>query len=50
VIVVVVAERHKDYKIVFTHGNIIPFNILVDDELRLTGLIECECASWMPEY
>ncbi|KAJ3891683.1 kinase-like domain-containing protein [Lentinula edodes] len=46
-----IAERpHKDYKICFTHGDILPFNILADDELRLTGLIDWECAGWMPEY
>ncbi|KAJ3813520.1 kinase-like domain-containing protein [Lentinula aff. lateritia] len=43
-----IAERpHKDYKICFTHGDILPFNILADDELRLTGLIDWECAGWI---
>ncbi|KAJ3969499.1 kinase-like domain-containing protein [Lentinula raphanica] len=46
-----IAERpHKEYKIKFTHGDILPHNILVDDELHITGLIDWECASWMPEY
>ncbi|KAJ3756061.1 kinase-like domain-containing protein [Lentinula raphanica] len=46
-----IAERpQREYKIKFTHGDIMPHNIMIDDELHITGLIDWECASWMPEY
>jgi serine/threonine protein kinase len=38
------------YKICFTHGDITPHNILVDEDLRPCALIDWECAGWMPEY
>ncbi|PPQ97045.1 hypothetical protein CVT26_001268 [Gymnopilus dilepis] len=38
------------YRICFTHGDITPFNILVDDDIRPCALIDWECAAWMPEY
>ncbi|KAK0443709.1 uncharacterized protein EV420DRAFT_1340663 [Desarmillaria tabescens] len=41
------STRHR---ICFTHGDITPHNILVDEQLRPTGLIDWECAGWMPEY
>ncbi|KAJ3873925.1 hypothetical protein F5051DRAFT_418070 [Lentinula edodes] len=46
-----IAERpSKEYKIVFTHGDILPHNILADEDFRLTGLVDWECAGWMPDY
>ncbi|KAK0441235.1 uncharacterized protein EV420DRAFT_1580426 [Desarmillaria tabescens] len=43
-------RQSTQYKICFTHGDITPINILVDKELRPIGLIDWECAAWMPEY
>ena len=40
----------KKYRICLTHGDILPHNFLVDDSGRPCGLIDWECASWMPEY
>ena len=46
-----IAERpNKKYRICLTHGDIQPHNLLVDDAGRPCGLIDWECASWMPEY
>ncbi|KAJ5790555.1 uncharacterized protein N7518_007566 [Penicillium psychrosexuale] len=35
---------------VFTHGDIAPRNILVDEQNNVTGLIDWEYAGWYPEY
>ncbi|KAJ4499765.1 hypothetical protein C8R41DRAFT_893308 [Lentinula lateritia] len=40
----------KEYKIIFTHGDILPHNILADEDFHLTGLVDWECAGWMPDY
>lgn len=43
-------RRDRVYKITLTHGGFLPHNILADDDLNLTGLVDWECAGWMPEY
>jgi aminoglycoside phosphotransferase (APT) family kinase protein len=40
----------KQYRICFTHGDIVPHNLLADDDFNLTGLVDWETAAWMPEY
>ena len=40
----------KEYKIHLTHGDILLHNILADSDFRPTGLVDWECAGWMPEY
>ncbi|KAK1145259.1 hypothetical protein N8T08_004412 [Aspergillus melleus] len=35
---------------VFTHGDIAPRNIMVDDQNMITGLIDWEWAGWYPDY
>ncbi|THU81877.1 hypothetical protein K435DRAFT_972187 [Dendrothele bispora CBS 962.96] len=46
-----VAERpHKKYRICLTHGDLLLHNILADDNYRPIGLVDWECAAWMPEY
>lgn len=40
----------KEYRICLTHGDILPHNILADEDFNLTGLIDWETAGWMPEY
>ncbi|TFY81419.1 hypothetical protein EWM64_g2593 [Hericium alpestre] len=39
----------KQYAIVFTHGDLLSHNIMVQDG-HVTGLIDWECSGWMPEY
>ena len=41
---------NKKYRICLTHGDLQPHNLLVDDAGRPCGLVDWECASWMPEY
>lgn len=52
-------ERYKDRLLsmlpqskasLFTHGDVAPRNILVDDSGRITGIIDWELAGWYPEY
>ncbi|KAL1731087.1 kinase-like domain-containing protein [Schizophyllum commune] len=40
----------RRYRMYFTHGDISPNNILVDDDYKPVGLIDFGCAGWMPEY
>ncbi|KAI1793422.1 kinase-like domain-containing protein [Ganoderma leucocontextum] len=42
--------RQKPYRICFTHGDLSPSNILVDEDYVPIGLIDWGCAAWMPEY
>lgn len=35
---------------VFTHGDIAPRNIMVDESLQITGIIDWEAAGWYPDY
>jgi aminoglycoside phosphotransferase (APT) family kinase protein len=42
--------RQKRYRMCFTHGDLSPDNILVDDHFRPVGLVDWQCAAWMPEY
>lgn len=35
---------------VFTHGDIAPQNIMVDEFNRITGIIDWESAGWYPDY
>ena len=35
---------------VFTHADIAPHNILVDDKGQITGILDWELAGWYPEY
>ena len=34
----------------FTHGDVAPRNIMVDESCRITGIIDWELAGWYPEY
>lgn len=34
----------------FTHGDVAPRNILVDESCRITGIVDWELAGWYPEY
>ncbi|TFK50359.1 hypothetical protein OE88DRAFT_1660693 [Heliocybe sulcata] len=42
--------RKKPNRVCFTHGDLSPNNILVNENYVPVGLIDFECAAWMPEY
>ncbi|KAJ7802836.1 hypothetical protein B0H14DRAFT_1652234, partial [Mycena olivaceomarginata] len=44
------AREHKSYSINLALGDLLLHNILADSLLRPTGIVDWECASWMPEY
>jgi hypothetical protein len=35
---------------VFTHGDLAPRNIIVDDQCRITGVLDWESSGWFPDY
>ena len=37
------------HNIVFTHGDFVPWNILIDDG-HITAILDWEAAGWLPEY
>ncbi|KAE8375680.1 kinase-like domain-containing protein [Aspergillus bertholletiae] len=43
-------ERNASQKIVFTHGDLVPQNILVNSENKVTTLVDWELAGHYPEY
>ncbi|KAF8823525.1 hypothetical protein HHX47_DHR10000188 [Lentinula edodes] len=40
----------KPYRIVFTHNDLHPGNVIVDANFRIVGIIDWESSGWMPEY
>lgn len=46
-----VRECHtKDYEVRFTHADLCPQNILVDENGRITAVLDWENSGWYPEY
>lgn len=45
-----IRTRAKKYRLCFSHCDLGPQNILVDDNQRPVGLIDWDSAAWMPEY
>lgn len=39
-----------NHEIVFTHGDLAPRNILVDEQYHVTAILDWENAGWYPEY
>ncbi|KAJ6463419.1 hypothetical protein C8R45DRAFT_1220253 [Mycena sanguinolenta] len=45
-----ISERpHKHYAIHLVHGDLLLHNILADEDLCPTGIVDWECAAWMGE-
>lgn len=42
--------HNRDYRIVLTHNDIGPLNVMVDEEFKITGLIDWGEFGWYPEY
>ncbi|RMZ69059.1 kinase-like domain [Pyrenophora seminiperda CCB06] len=46
-----VSKSHSvKHDIVFTHADLNMRNILVDNDGRISGIVDWECAGWYPEY
>lgn len=46
-----IEEAHnQSHRICFTHGDLGAHNVLVNNDLNITAIIDWETASWMPEY
>lgn len=48
--VMAAASHSRPHRICFTHGDITPHSILLNEDMRPVGLIDWECAGWLPEY
>jgi hypothetical protein len=46
----VTATLAKRHRIVFSHNDLSPRNVLVDSRGRLVGILDWEMAGWFPEY
>lgn len=44
------SSHERRHRICFTHNDLHPHNILVDQDFNITGIIDWESAGWMPEY
>ncbi|KAJ6583293.1 hypothetical protein B0H10DRAFT_2097444 [Mycena sp. CBHHK59/15] len=44
------ARENKSYCIHLVHGDLLLHNILADADLRPAGIVDWECAAWMPVY
>lgn len=42
--------RRLSHQVTFTHGDLKAHNLLVDEDYRLSGFLDWECAGWCPEY
>ena len=43
-------RKDKKFRIVLTHGDLLPHNILSDDDGRPIGIVDWEAAAWLPEH
>jgi hypothetical protein len=47
----IVHEAHsKHHALVFTHGDLFPRNVIVDEELNIKAIIDWEAGGWFPEH
>ncbi|KZT57481.1 kinase-like protein [Calocera cornea HHB12733] len=44
------ASRNHHERLVLAHGDLTPHNVLMNDDGQLTGVIDWECAAWMPAH
>lgn len=47
----VIQRAHaRDHRIVLTHNDLYPHNILIDEHWKITAIVDWEMCAWMPEY
>jgi len=47
----ILSKAHSiQHKIVFAHADINMRNVLIDENGRISGIVDWECAGWYPEY
>ncbi|KAI0672437.1 kinase-like domain-containing protein [Trametes maxima] len=44
------AAHSRPHKLVLTHNDFAPRNIMIDEDGNVTGILDWECAAWLPEY
>ncbi|KNZ79026.1 hypothetical protein J132_06866 [Termitomyces sp. J132] len=40
----------RPHRLCLTHNDLGPHNVLVDDDWKITGIVDWEAAGWLPEY
>ncbi|KAI0364196.1 hypothetical protein BV20DRAFT_1057400 [Pilatotrama ljubarskyi] len=44
------AAHARSDRLVLTHNDLAPRNILIDGNFNVSGIVDWECAAWLPEY
>ena len=47
---ITLVHSKKKYRSVFSHGNLVPSNIIVDKNMKVIGIVDWEYSGWFPEY
>lgn len=42
--------HERPHRLCLTHNDLAPHNILIDDDWKISGIVDWESCAWMPEY